>query len=114
MTRVRLTGVDGRIEFTCPGCNELHTIAVPDWEWNGDTDRPTFRPSILARSGHYLHGNTPGNCYCDFAERHPDIAKDCTFKCYRCHSYVTDGRIQFLNDCSHALAGQTVEMLECI
>jgi len=27
-----------------------------------------------------------------------------------CHSFVTDGRIQFLNDCSHALAGQTVDL----
>lgn len=104
----------GRIEFFCPGCNARHAIVIPGWSWNGDVDRPTFTPSLLSRSGHYLYGgNTPGNCYCDFAERHPEAAKGCTFKCLRCHLYVTDGRIQFLNDCSHALAGQTVDMLEC-
>jgi hypothetical protein len=27
-----------------------------------------------------------------------------------CHSYVTNGRIQFLSDCHHSLAGQTVEL----
>jgi hypothetical protein len=27
-----------------------------------------------------------------------------------CHSFVTDGRIQFLGDCTHALANQTVEL----
>ena len=27
-----------------------------------------------------------------------------------CHSFVTDGLIQFLGDCTHALAGQTVDM----
>jgi hypothetical protein len=25
-----------------------------------------------------------------------------------CHSFITDGRIQFLGDCTHRLAGQTV------
>jgi hypothetical protein len=29
-----------------------------------------------------------------------------------CHSFVTDGRIQFLNDCTHPLAGQTVDIPE--
>ena len=27
-----------------------------------------------------------------------------------CHTFVTDGRIQFLGDCTHALAGQTVDL----
>jgi hypothetical protein len=30
----------------------------------------------------------------------------------RCHSFVTDGRIQFLSDSTHALAGQTVDLPE--
>jgi hypothetical protein len=28
----------------------------------------------------------------------------------RCHIFVTDGKIEFLSDCEHALAGQTVPM----
>lgn len=31
---------------------------------------------------------------------------------YRCHSFIEGGRIRFLSDCSHALAGQTVELPE--
>ena len=27
----------------------------------------------------------------------------------RCHSFVKDGKVQFLGDCDHALAGQTLE-----
>lgn len=27
-----------------------------------------------------------------------------------CHSFITDGQIQFLNDCTHPLAGQTVPL----
>ena len=29
-----------------------------------------------------------------------------------CHSFITDGRIQFLGDCTHELKGQTVELPE--
>ena len=28
----------------------------------------------------------------------------------RCHSFVRDGGIQFLTDCEHGLAGQTVDL----
>jgi hypothetical protein len=30
----------------------------------------------------------------------------------QCHSFVTDGKIQFLPDCYHSLKGQTVELPE--
>jgi hypothetical protein len=29
-----------------------------------------------------------------------------------CHSFVTAGHIQFLSDCTHEMAGQTVEIPE--
>lgn len=29
-----------------------------------------------------------------------------------CHSFVTEGRIQFLGDCTHVLAGQAMPMAE--
>lgn len=109
----KLRTIEGnRLGFWCPGCEGMHVIehGPGGWTWNGDGDKPTFRPSVLATSGHYLHGETPGNCYCDFAERHPEAAADCRWKCERCHSYVTDGRIQFLSDCNHKLAGQTVDL----
>ncbi len=59
----------------------------PSWEFNGDYDRPTFQPSVLVTWG------PPEN-----------RAK------HVCHSFVTEGQIQFLGDCTHALAGQTVPL----
>ncbi|HEX7911818.1 MAG TPA: DUF6527 family protein [Paraburkholderia sp.] len=83
--------------FECPGCDMLHVVYVesgaganlPVWSWNGSMDKPTFRPSVLVT---YPWG----------ADR-----KECT-----CHSFITDGRIEFLPDCTHKLAGQTVELPE--
>ena len=57
------------------------------WSWNGDTERPTLRPSILS-TGHTESG------------------------AFRCHSFVSEGRIEFLMDCSHAHRGQTLDLLD--
>lgn len=105
---------DYRLLFWCPGCNEAHGVPVgegmrPKWEWNGSKETPTIQPSILVTSGHFLRGDQPGSCYCDFEERY---GKPAPFKCRRCHSFVEDGKIRFLDDCSHELAGQTVELPE--
>jgi len=76
---------DGIHAFICPGCGRCH---APDerWTFNGDYEKPTFSPSILVKTGHY--------------PKPEDI----------CHSFVTDGMIQFLSDCTHELAGQTIEI----
>ena len=60
---------------------------TPNWTWNGSTEAPTLKPSILSRGG-------------------PADAE------IICHSFVNDGRVKFLADCSHSLAGQTVDLLE--
>lgn len=88
--------VGNGLVFWCPGCGEAHRIAHgegpgPRWGWNGDAERPTFTPSVLVR----YEGADAGQ---DGAP--PAI----------CHTFVTDGRIQFLGDCTHALAGQTVDL----
>lgn len=82
--------------FRCPACESSHAVAVKGpnaWEWNGDGDLPTFTPSVLV-----THDAKP-----EASEK---------FKEWRtaraCHSFITDGKIQFLSDCTHALAGQTV------
>ena len=101
--------------FWCPGCKTGHQVRVSapaaagNWGYNGNPDAPTFTPSVLVRGGHYAHGETPGDCYCDYHIRFPD-KEPISGKCFRCHSFVTDGRIQFLGDCTHALAGQTVDL----
>ena len=107
------TGEGGRLLFYCPGCNEMHQVQTgdgpgPRWGFNGDYDRPTFTPSILIRVGHYVPGHENGPCWCTYAKEHPE--DDHGFKCSVCHSFVRDGQIQFLDDCTHALAGQTVPL----
>lgn len=73
--------------FHCPGCKNEHPFEIEcadkGWTWNGSLDKPTFKPSLLVN------------------ESYPQ---------FRCHLFVTDGKIQFLPDCHHELRGQTVEM----
>ena len=78
------------------------------WQFNGDFERPTFSPSLLIRSGHYAHESPSGKCWCTYNAEHPD--DPAPFSCSVCHSFITNGQIQFLSDCTHALAGQTVEL----
>ena len=74
----------GLIAWYCPGC-QCHHHVNDRWAFNGDYDRPTFSPSILVRN-----------------PAHTEI----------CHTFVTDGKIQYLSDCTYALAGQTVDLKE--
>ena len=113
MNRVkRWVSNDGRAgyNFHCPGCNEAHTVRTePDgWGFNDDLERPTFSPSILLRSGHFSTRFQPGDeCWCTWEKE--DGSKS-GFECAICHSFVIDGKIQFLGDCTHAMAGQTVDL----
>jgi len=81
-------------EFKCPGCKHLHVFWTKPfdtqqiWDYNHNPKSPTFSPSLL---------NT-----CDNPQS-KEVIK-------RCHLFVNNGQIQFLNDCTHELAGQTVEM----
>lgn len=94
-----LRQVDGqRLAFHCPGCGYSHQVKVeegpgPRWGYNGNPESPTFTPSILV--------TYPGD------DAGVDDAPPAV-----CHSFVTDGRIQFLGDSTHALAGQTVDLPE--
>jgi hypothetical protein len=78
--------------FECPGCRRQHMVAsetsggMKGWDFNDDLEAPTFAPSILS-NGDRNHPTQP-----------------------RCHSYVRDGKIEFLSDCDHELAGQTVDL----
>lgn len=84
----------------------MHRIPVGSggWQWNGDVKRPTTAPSILVRSGHHApHWKLGDNCWC---------GKDYGYTCTVCHSFLKDGRIEFLNDCTHALAGKTVDLAD--
>lgn len=103
----------GMVAFICPGCDEEHAITVdrsksPSWGYNGNPEAPTFTPSILRKTGHHCSGHKPGDsCWCTYENAEGEGAP---FTCNVCHSFVTDGRIRFLNDCTHELAGQTVDL----
>jgi hypothetical protein len=106
---------DNGLVFWCPGCKSEHRIqhgegSGPRWVWNGDATKPTFTPSVLVRSGHYVPGHDGKDCWCTCNAKTPE--EDPDFVCAVCHSFVTDGRIRFLSDCTHALAGQTVDLPE--
>lgn len=83
--------------FVCPGCvvgepfdghQGIHMLPVnsevkkPSWTWNGDLEAPTLHPSIKTSD------KPPNN--------------------FVCHSFLTDGVFQFLNDSTHSLAGHIV------
>ena len=86
MAKIGIWKLDGRFYrycFYCPGCKDNHYLNKR-WKFNGDLDRPTFTPSLLSQYNN------------------KEI----------CHSYITDGKIRFLTDCTHHLKGQTVELPE--
>lgn len=101
----------GLLAYWCEGCGCTHQIAHgegggPRWGWNGDAEKPTFTPSVLWRAGHHADpaGLTAAECWvCN----NPDESQ---FKCTVCHTFITDGRVQYLSDCTHHLAGQTVDL----
>ena len=87
--------------FYCPGCMahqivqgrdeetarelSLHMLNVRDvHKFNGDPERPMFSPSLMYN---FVVG-------------------------YVCHSYVENGQIRFLDDCTHPLRGQTIPLPE--
>lgn len=93
----------GQVLFWCPGCQEGHAIGVPAWTWNGNEDAPTFHPSVKAEGFQWA----PGEPF-----HRPTHAGVPNGGVTVCHSFVTDGRIQFLPDSTHALAGTTVDLPE--
>lgn len=97
--------------FRCPGCEDVHGVVIETengWSWNTDLTSPTFAPSVLVRAVQWGGEPEPAKAATRRA-RHPNVA---TGGQTVCHSFVTDGRIQFLGDCTHALAGQTVDLPE--
>ena len=97
--------------FHCPGCKSEHRIIVkwgatsgksqPEWSFNGNHAKPTFNPSLLIRWTKPITD-----------EEHARIMAGEKIQPVQhvCHSFIRDGQIQFLTDCTHDLAGKTVDM----
>lgn len=69
--------------YLCPGCNYHHAFNPNIHKWNGDRERPTVSPSLL--------NSNPANYH-------------------TCHSFITDGNIQFCGDSWHDLKNKTVPL----
>lgn len=106
----KIENTAGQYLFYCPGCGSHHGIWTanegykhPIWAFNGDVDKPTVSPSILVT---YRHPEGHTN------ENPAPIGYSGPYVNDICHSFIKDGNIQYLNDCTHSLAGQTVELPE--
>jgi hypothetical protein len=75
------------------------------WTWNGDMVKPTFSPSILVSHHEWTPPVTPENLEQWKVQPWPQTKVD-----KRCHTFIKDGMIQFLGDCTHDHAGKTVPL----
>ena len=91
---------NGNIFFECPACETPPGINCggghgPIWSWDNDVNKPTISPSVLVKYEQY---NTPTSSK--------------KKKEHVCHSFVQNGQIQYLSDCTHELAGKLVDIPE--
>ena len=84
------------IWFWCPGCKSAHSLRVnavapyTGWDWNGSLESPTFSPSLLVTVKFGEEGKLD----------------------HVCHSFIKEGKMQFLGDCTHDLKNKTVPLPE--
>lgn len=82
------------LAFLCPGCNnDMHLLPIsgtgkvpngrPSWDFDGNIESPTLSPSILTQVGSQ----------------------------FICHSFMRNGYFEYLSDCTHQYAGQTIPMI---
>lgn len=88
MAKAQRSETSNSVLIHCPGCGHLHSIDLSRWTWNGDLEKPTFQPSLLVSWDFRTRGKIESYC----------------------HSFITDGKIQFLSDSQHSLSGQTVDL----
>lgn len=80
------------LTFYCLACKEYHNLNTT-WNFNGNFDKPTIRPSLLITLKWWN-----------------EITNKYDKEVQRCHSYITDGKIEYLSDCKHDMKGMTVEL----
>lgn len=91
MTALAILQDDGawkHLLWHCAGCGIMHAVPVvglsgPVWHWNGSLDAPTLAPSVMNKG---RLGVT-------------------------CHIFMRAGVVEFLSDCSHDKAGQSLQLL---
>lgn len=108
---------NGQATYWCPGCESGHSIfygGSETWDWDGNTEHPTFAPSVLVFPHETL--NAAGKALLESVDQDvdaplPELTDEHRTMTPRCHSFVRAGRIEYLPDCDHALAGGSVDMV---
>lgn len=77
----------------CPGCRKIHVLHKGDYQFEGEPDTPTVRPAAIFP---IIIDNSTGRRTQEF----------------HCVYTITNGRIFFGRECTHALAGKEVAMAE--
>lgn len=94
---------DGSIEgiaHWCPGCKQAHAIYTknlggPTWEWDGNADAPTCKPSV--------------RCFTRYDDDHNLLPNG--GERTLCHYVLTAGVINYCGDCGdHGLSNQQVPL----
>lgn len=109
MALVRIATVGGypgrSLWMWCPACDEFHRVGIDTphgWTWDGNEDAPTIDPSIRVTA---VQWKINDRFYRPTHGKVESGEKTC------CHSFVRAGQWQYLDDCTHELAGQTVPMV---
>ena len=81
--------------FYCPGCRHPHAFYPGVWSLaNNNLDAPTFVPELVNKY--------PDEMYIKYPNFPP----------YLCRLSITDGNITYASDCTHALKGLTIAMVD--
>lgn len=88
----RLNIVHGGYVFMDVSSGSPMFISEKRCMWNGDRDTPTFCPSIYEST---VLSDSNGHLYK-----------------YVNHLFIERGKIIYCNDCTHEMAGQTVDMVD--
>jgi len=106
----------------CPACKSGHLFNTtpgdngaggrkPVWDFDGNLDCPTFSPSMLSKGVRFTAKGRAD--YDEWVKAgRPMPAGNFENEPIVCHSFVRGGRIEFLADCTHEMAGTTVDLPE--
>lgn len=92
---------DDQFGITCLACGCGHELK--GWQFNGDLESPTFSPSLLVTGKKMPTQDEADRIMADEKIELSDMV---------CHSFIRNGNIEYLSDCTHEYAGKTVKLNE--
>lgn len=92
MLTFKMRGEKYHCAYYCAACKGMHFFSPEVHKYNGNDNFPTVTPSLL-------------HTWTDRGREHELFLASKGL--HRCHSFITDGKIAYCNDCTHDKAGQT-------